>query len=86
VIPEALEKEPTATHDVADAQDMDLIPPPGSVTFGECWIVQSGLAATAAPAGTATATEATARTAIALAAITLDVRRHIVPPRALGAR
>jgi hypothetical protein len=86
VIPEAFRKEPTATHDVADAQDMARIWPPGSVTFGECWMLQSGLAASAIPAGIAVVTETIARTTIAFAAIALHTLRHIAPPPVPSAR
>jgi hypothetical protein len=79
VIPEAFTNEPTATHDVADGQDMDLIWPPGSVTLGECCMVQPGLAASAVPVGIA-AEETIAKTAIAFAAIEMNVRRHIASP------
>lgn len=80
VIPEAFTNEPTATHDVADRQDMDLIWPPGSVTLGECCMVQPGLAASAVPVGIA-AEETIAKTAIAFAAIEMNARRHIGSPR-----
>jgi hypothetical protein len=83
VIPEAFTNEPTATHDVADGQDMDLIRPPGSVMLGECCMVQPGLAASAAPVGIA-AEETIAKTAIAFAVIEVNICRHIASPAPLS--
>jgi hypothetical protein len=79
VIPELFTNEPTATHDVADRQDMDLIWPPGSVTLGDFSRVQPGLAASAVPVGI-TARETMAKAAIANPAIEMNARRHIASP------
>jgi hypothetical protein len=47
LIPEGLRLVPTAVHVVGSEQEIDSIFPPDSVTFGDCAIVQAGLAACA---------------------------------------